>query len=94
MCVERAFGALQQRWGVLWKPLRTRLLTRQILIIRAAICLHNLCVDAAVGAVPSQAAGLPRRKWQPRHRTATAKRAAVARRLQRAGLRRPPLPQH
>ena len=76
---------------------RTPVLKRQILIIRAAIALHNLCVDAAEQHrpyVPSQAARMPRHKWQSRHRTATAKRAAVARRLQRAGLRRPPLPLH
>ena len=97
VCVERSFAGLQQRWGIFWKPLRTRILERQLLIIRAAIALHNLCVDAAEQHrpyVPSQAARVPRRKWQSRHRTATAKRAAVARRLQRAGLRRPPLPQH
>ena len=42
-----AFAGLQQRWGIFWKPLRTNILERQILIIRDATALHNLCVDAA-----------------------------------------------
>ena len=96
MCVERSFAGLQQRWGIFWKPLRTNKLERQILIIRAATALHNLCVDAAElhrPFVPSRAATMPRHKWRRQHRTADAKRAVVVARLQRAGLKRPPLPQ-
>jgi hypothetical protein len=96
-CVERAFGGLVARWGVLWKPLRTSSLERQIAIIGACVRLHNLATDVAEQHrpyVPSRAATVPRRKWRANRRTAAAKRAAVTGRLQRAGLRRPPLPQH
>ena len=48
--VERAFGGLVARWGIFWKPLRSRRLDRQVTIIRAGVALHNLCVDAAVAA--------------------------------------------
>ena len=37
---------------------------------------------------------LVRHKWRRQHRTADAKRAVVVARLQRAGLKRPPLPQY
>jgi hypothetical protein len=85
------------RTGVLWKPLRTSSLARQIAIIGACVRLHNLATDVAEQHrpyVPSRAATVPRRKWRANRRTAAAKRAAVTGRLQRAGLRRPPLPQH
>eukprot|EP00961_Rhodomonas_salina_P041154 553907-Rhodomonas_salina.1 len=38
--VECAFGALYQRWGILWRPLCASL-RRNVLVIRACFALHN-----------------------------------------------------
>eukprot|EP00961_Rhodomonas_salina_P105607 1421783-Rhodomonas_salina.1 len=38
--VECAFGALYQRWGILWHPLCSSL-RRNVLVIRACFALHN-----------------------------------------------------
>ena len=66
---------------------------RQVAIILAGAALHNLCVDAAVSArAAAPTPRLRRRPWRPRDRTAAGKRNELARRLQLAGLRRPPLP--
>ena len=42
--IERAFGILVQRWGVLWRPLRLNMEHRGLMIM--ALCrLHNVCID-------------------------------------------------
>eukprot|EP01043_Picozoa_sp_COSAG02_P011436 COSAG02_NODE_421_length_22605_cov_158.841198_2_plen_134_part_00 len=95
-CVERAFGGIVARWGVFWKPLRTRRSDRQMTIIRAGVALHNLCVEAVVSSRPpsSRQRRGPRQRWGPRQRTAKDKREALTWRLQLAGVRRPPLPEN
>ena len=52
--IERAFGLLVGRWGVLWRPLRVPL-RRQARLILALCKLHNFCLDenAAVYAEPT-----------------------------------------
>ena len=66
-----------------------------MIIVRAGVALHNLCVDAAEANrpfVPSRQACLVRPTWAASKRTAKAKRSELTRRLVVAGLRRPPLP--
>ena len=41
--IERAFGVLVSRWGILWKPLRMKLDTMPA-TVRACIHLHNFCI--------------------------------------------------
>ena len=43
--IERAFGQLVRRWGILWRALEMRL-TAAITIIECCARLHNLCVDS------------------------------------------------
>lgn len=43
--IERAFGQLVRRWGVLWSALPRRRLKEIALLLRVAVKLHNLCVD-------------------------------------------------
>ena len=43
--IERAFGQLVRRWGILWLALPTRNFEEIQLILRVAVKLHNLCVD-------------------------------------------------
>jgi hypothetical protein len=47
--VECTLGALQARWGVLWRPLRTSL-SFSSKVVMACACLHNICVDAGMAA--------------------------------------------
>jgi len=42
--IERAFGILVQRWGILWRPLRLNMMNRGT-VIRAVCRLHNICID-------------------------------------------------
>ena len=43
-CIERAFGLLTQRWGILWRPLRVK--PTNLPILFQTLCkLHNICVD-------------------------------------------------
>jgi hypothetical protein len=41
--IERSFGLLVQRWGILWRPLRVALVKVPV-IITALLRLHNICV--------------------------------------------------
>lgn len=43
--IERAFGQLVRRWGVLWSALPRVRLQQIALLLRVCIKLHNLCVD-------------------------------------------------
>jgi hypothetical protein len=43
-CIERAFGVLVRRWGILWRPLECSFNKWSILLTVCAK-LHNLCVD-------------------------------------------------
>ena len=43
--IERAFGQLVRRWGVLWGAIPRDKLEDIQLILRVAVKLHNLCVD-------------------------------------------------
>jgi hypothetical protein len=68
-----------------------------MIIVRAGVALHNLCVDAAEANrpfVPSRQACLVRPTWAASKRTAKAKRFELARHLvvSELGLRRPTLP--
>lgn len=42
--IERAFGVLVARWGILWRPLRVKLSMVPI-IITVCCKLHNICMD-------------------------------------------------
>ena len=42
--IERAFGILVQRWGILWRPIAYSL-HRVAKIVRVCAMLHNICVD-------------------------------------------------
>lgn len=42
--IERAFGILVRRWGILWKPITYRL-DKVATIVRVCAMLHNVCVD-------------------------------------------------
>ena len=93
MCVERAFGMLETRWRVLRSPLVSRKPERWKAVWRACVALHNLCVD---DACPRRHAPSPRTRrfpHGPHERSAAGKRAAITKRLARAGLVRPPHPQ-
>ena len=43
--IERAFGMLVRRWGILWKPLEYDM-EKVTLIIQVCAKLHNRCVDS------------------------------------------------
>jgi len=43
-CIERAFALLVQRWGVLWRPLRSQF-SRWTLVLTVCAKLHNYCLD-------------------------------------------------
>ena len=43
--IERAFGQLVRRWGILWLALPTGNLQEIALVQQVAVKLHNLCVD-------------------------------------------------
>lgn len=47
-CIERAFGLMVRRWGVLWRPLQTEFCTWGTV---AMVCakLHNFCIDEGYG---------------------------------------------
>lgn len=49
--VERCFGMIQRRWGVLWRRLEVNL-DRVPLVLFTIFYLHNLCVEANVPDVP------------------------------------------
>lgn len=42
--IERAFGILVRRWGILWRPITFRL-DKVATIVRVCAMLHNICVD-------------------------------------------------
>ena len=42
--IERAFGILVRRWGILWRPISFSL-KKVSKIIRVCAMLHNICVD-------------------------------------------------
>ena len=42
--IERAFGILVRRWGILWRPIAYSL-NRVGKIVRVCPMLHNICVD-------------------------------------------------
>ena len=44
ICVECAFGEIDMRWGILWKPLKFNLVN-SIQVIDACLRLHNFIVD-------------------------------------------------
>lgn len=48
-CIERAFGMLVRRWGILWRRLEVDY-ERWALVVRVCAKLHNLCVDDNVPA--------------------------------------------
>ena len=50
MSVECAFGMLVQRWGCLWRPLRSTL-RHNILVVHACAIVHNWCIDNGVPVV-------------------------------------------
>ena len=53
--VECTLGAVQARWGILWRPLRCSLNLAPHLIM-AVFCLHNLCTRAGMAREPERVA--------------------------------------
>ena len=49
IAIERAFGILHARWGVLWRPLDVTL-PHALLVVTVCMKLHNICVDEALAA--------------------------------------------
>ena len=49
-CIERAFGLLVGRWGILWRPLLVAI-DRWPSVIHACAKLHNFCIDNNITAV-------------------------------------------
>ena len=47
--IERAFGVFIRRFGVFWRPLRYGM-DVNLLIIRAAVRLHNICMSRPANA--------------------------------------------
>jgi len=46
-CIERAFGVLVARWGILWRPLKIKL--KYVPTLVHVLCkLHNVCIDTKV----------------------------------------------
>eukprot|EP00808_Paulinella_micropora_P016148 g1509.t1 len=60
--VERAFGMLTARWGILWKPVSASL-AGTLSILKSCFRLHNFCIDSS-GSLSSAETisqlGLPR----------------------------------
>ena len=42
--IERAFGILVRRWGILWRPIAFKM-KKVSKIVRVCAMLHNVCVD-------------------------------------------------
>lgn len=49
-CIERAFGLLTNRWGILWRPLKCAM-NRWPLVLSVCAKLHNYCLDQNVPPV-------------------------------------------
>jgi hypothetical protein len=45
--IERAFGMVERRWGILWRRLEVGL-AHVPLVLRTCVLLHNICMDYAV----------------------------------------------
>ena len=45
--IERAFGILIRRWGILWRPLEVQF-RRRAPLIKCCMLLHNFCIDKRV----------------------------------------------
>lgn len=97
--VERAFGMVERRWGVLWRRLDVRL-PHATLIILTVIHLHNLAMQFNVPEPPP----LPGTTFRPLHRGhdvqpgrrfdvegGTVLRSGLISGLRSAGLVRPPV---
>jgi hypothetical protein len=46
-CIERAFALYVQRWGIVWRALRTDF-NRWPLVLTVCAKLHNFCIDRQV----------------------------------------------
>jgi DDE superfamily endonuclease len=53
IAIERAFGVLIRRWGILWRPISFSL-CKVAKIVRVCAMLHNICVDRWVINNPSR----------------------------------------
>lgn len=49
-CIERAFGILVKRWGILWRPFNFAF-ERWSVVLQVCAKLHNLCIESRVGNV-------------------------------------------
>lgn len=49
--IERSFGILMARWGVLWRPLRCCCLRRAQRTITCCMLLHNICLERRVASL-------------------------------------------
>jgi hypothetical protein len=45
--IERAFGMIERRWGILWRRLEIKL-AHVPLVLLTLVLLHNICMDRAV----------------------------------------------
>jgi hypothetical protein len=51
--IERAFGILVRRWGILWRPIAFSL-CKVAKIVRVCAMVHNICVDRWIINNPSR----------------------------------------
>lgn len=92
--VERAFGMLQRRWGVLWRRLEVRLAHVPLLLL-TLVHLHNVCVDFHVPEPEVDDAFVPMAhdptvgQGRRRDREASVLRSTAVARVREGGLHRP-----
>lgn len=100
--IERAFGMIERRWGILWRRIEVPL--RHVpVIVYTLFSLHNICMEFNVPELPMTGAGQARFKalerssdvlpesGRRRDREQSALRQALAEALAKHGMCRPPV---
>ena len=101
-CIERAFGMLVRRWGVLWRRLSCNF-TKWSLVVAVCAKLHNLCCERSIPLLPRLLQDFQPGdeelvivndevlEGQPAHATGVTRRDITSL-LETQGIRRPPVP--
>ena len=98
-CIERAFGMLVKRWGILWRKL-TCSFDKWPLVAMVCARLHNICIDFNVPAAPRLIRDiqqedvmeviLDNERILANHATGDRRRI-ITRKFEEHGIRRPPV---